>query len=122
VLKELPGLGLYIGLDGVHPVGVYEVPNRFKGQIIKHEVKVLENSAVMLTPWGERVTAANAWREYPRPAMKRANWSCLNGMWQFAVTKKDAAMMPDQPDGSHDCTARCSGGSEGRYLYQSQRS
>jgi len=43
VLKELPGLGLFIGLDGVHPVGEYEVPNRFKGKVIKHEVKALPN-------------------------------------------------------------------------------
>ncbi|MDD2599870.1 MAG: arylsulfatase [Kiritimatiellae bacterium] len=41
LMKEQPALGLYIGLDGVHPVGEYEVPNKFKGRIIRHEVKAL---------------------------------------------------------------------------------
>ena len=39
------------------------------------------------TPWGEKVTPANAWREYPRPQMVRGNWTNLNGLWQYAVTK-----------------------------------
>ena len=41
----------------------------------------------MKTPWGEKITPANAWREYPRPQMVRANWTNLNGLWQYAVTK-----------------------------------
>ncbi len=41
----------------------------------------------MKTPWGEKVTPANAWREYPRPQMVRQNWTNLNGLWQYAVTK-----------------------------------
>ena len=28
---------------------------------------VAANAAVMLTPWGEKVTDDNAWRLYPRP-------------------------------------------------------
>ncbi|MFZ5828836.1 MAG: sugar-binding domain-containing protein, partial [Planctomycetota bacterium] len=39
----------------------------------------------LLTPWGERVTAENGWREYPRPGIKRENWICLNGRWDFAL-------------------------------------
>jgi len=39
------------------------------------------------TPWGEEVTPANAWREYPRPQMVRENWTNLNGLWDYAVTK-----------------------------------
>ena len=38
--------------------------------------------AAMMTPFGERVTAENAWREYPRPQMVRTNWQCLNGEWR----------------------------------------
>ena len=30
-------------------------------------------AAPMMTPWGEMVTAENAWREYPRPQMVRSN-------------------------------------------------
>jgi len=41
---------------------------------------------VMLTPWGEKVTSENCWREYPRPQMARADWQCLNGDWDYAIT------------------------------------
>ena len=40
----------------------------------------------MMTEWGGRVTAANAWRGYPRPQMAREGWRCLNGEWNYAVT------------------------------------
>ena len=40
----------------------------------------------MLTTWGARVTAENAWTEYPRPQMERAHWTCLNGHWDYAIT------------------------------------
>ena len=42
--------------------------------------------APMMTSWGEKVTAANAWRSYPRPQMVRENWTNLNGEWDYAVT------------------------------------
>ncbi len=45
------------------------------------------------TEWGEKVTPENAWREYPRPQMVRANWTNLNGLWQYAVTT-DAPGVP----------------------------
>jgi len=41
---------------------------------------------LMLTPWGEKVTSENCWREYPRPQMARAGWQCLNGDWDYAIT------------------------------------
>ena len=43
-------------------------------------------SAPMMTPWGEKVTSENAWRDYPRPQMERALWTCLNGDWDYAIT------------------------------------
>ncbi len=52
----------------------------------------------MKTPWGEKVTPANAWREYPRPQMVRQKWTNLNGLWQYAVTK-DAPGCPAKWDG-----------------------
>ncbi len=52
----------------------------------------------MKTPWGEKVTPANAWREYPRPQMVRQNWTNLNGLWQYAVTK-NAPGCPAKWDG-----------------------
>ena len=53
------------------------------------------------TEWGEKVTPENAWREYPRPQLVRKNWTCLNGLWQYAVTPKagDAAGFPGNWDG-----------------------
>ena len=41
---------------------------------------------VMMTSWGEKVTAENAWREYPRPQLVRENWTNLNGYWDYTVT------------------------------------
>ena len=43
-------------------------------------------AATLMTTWGEKVTPENAWREYPRPQMVRANWTNLNGQWDYAVT------------------------------------
>ena len=44
----------------------------------------------MKTPWGEKVTPENAWREYPRPQMVRDNWTNLNGLWSYAITSNAA--------------------------------
>ncbi len=52
----------------------------------------------MKTPWGEKVTPENAWRDYPRPQMVRDAWTNLNGLWQYAVTK-DAPGIPAKWDG-----------------------
>ena len=49
-------------------------------------VALTVHAELMLTPWGEKVTDANAWRDYPRPQMVRANWKCLNGLWDYAIT------------------------------------
>ena len=46
----------------------------------------LAQAGSMTTPWGDKVTAENAWREYPRPQMVRSGWTCLNGQWDYAVT------------------------------------
>ena len=46
----------------------------------------LAQAAPMMTMWGEKVTPGNAWRGYPRPQMVRANWTNLNGEWDYAVT------------------------------------
>jgi hypothetical protein len=42
------------------------------------------------TPWAAQVSPTNALPEYPRPQMVRADWSNLNGLWEFAVARKDA--------------------------------
>ncbi|MBR1499166.1 MAG: glycoside hydrolase family 2 [Bacteroidaceae bacterium] len=42
-----------------------------------------KQTAPVMTPWGEQLTAENVWAEYPRPSMKRQEWMNLNGVWQF---------------------------------------
>ena len=52
----------------------------------------------LTTPWGEKVTPANAWREYPRPQFVRDRWENLNGLWDYAITSKTAPV-PSKFDG-----------------------
>ena len=42
------------------------------------------------TRWAKDVSPANAHPEYPRPQMVRSEWLNLNGLWDFAITSKDA--------------------------------
>ena len=42
------------------------------------------------TRWAKEVTPDNAWREYPRPQMVRKQWRNLNGLWNYAVRRRDA--------------------------------
>ncbi|MEI6644791.1 MAG: sugar-binding domain-containing protein [bacterium] len=44
----------------------------------------------IMTQWAEKVDPNNPLPEYPRPQLERANWVNLNGLWDYAVTKKDA--------------------------------
>lgn len=46
-------------------------------------------AATMMTVFGEKVTADNAWREYPRPQLVRDNWACLNGEWDYKILSPD---------------------------------
>src|SRR5438067_2666399 len=43
------------------------------------------------TRWAKDVSPANALPEYPRPQMVREEWLNLNGLWDFAITPKDAS-------------------------------
>ncbi len=42
----------------------------------------------MMTEWGENISPDNAWTEYPRPQMVRENWTNLNGMWEYSITRQ----------------------------------
>ncbi|MBN1123896.1 MAG: hypothetical protein JXA82_02735 [Sedimentisphaerales bacterium] len=49
----------------------------------------------IMTRWASEVTPGNVHQEYPRPQMERRDWKNLNGLWDYAVTPKDAP----QPQG-----------------------
>lgn len=50
------------------------------------------------TRFAKNVNPQNVLPEYPRPQMVRDNWQNLNGLWQYAITDKNAAR-PAQFDG-----------------------
>lgn len=50
------------------------------------------------TKWADEVNPENVLPEYPRPAMERAQWSNLNGLWDYAILPLGAAE-PDKFDG-----------------------
>ena len=96
-----PGDGLDVGKDELSAAGDYRSPNPFNGAI--DEIAVTPGKEVrnlrpfvsqLITPWGESVTAENAWQEYPRPLLQRDQWACLNGHWDYAITEADVTAPP----------------------------
>src|SRR5262249_47296270 len=47
--------------------------------------------APLLTRWGKAVTPDKVWPEYPRPQLVRKDWLNLNGLWDYAITDRDAS-------------------------------
>lgn len=48
-----------------------------------HEDDVLKK---LLTPWGEELDPERVLPEYPRPQLRRADYTILNGRWNYAFT------------------------------------
>lgn len=46
--------------------------------------------AIIQTRWAKDVSPTNALKEYPRPQLVRENWTNLNGLWDYAITTKNA--------------------------------
>ena len=44
----------------------------------------------LMTRWAKDVSSKNPLPEYPRPQMVRKDWQSLNGLWDYAITDKDA--------------------------------
>ena len=53
----------------------------------------------LTTTWGEQVAPENAWAEYPRPQLRRDDWTCLNGTWEYAIGGATLAEPPPEWDG-----------------------
>lgn len=51
----------------------------------------------LLTPWGEHLDPNHVLSEYPRPQMVRDSYICLNGLWEYAITR--SAVCPKRFDG-----------------------
>ncbi len=92
-LPEEPGLGLFLGASGPHPVGSYAPPFRFRGWIHSWNVETDGLPNPMRTPWGEVVPEV-PWPEHPRPQLRRAPWWTLNGIWDFAVRPRAPTNRP----------------------------
>lgn len=59
-----------------------------------HENDVL---AKLTTIWGEKLDIKHVLEEYPRPQLKRDNYTILNGLWNYAITASGDA--PTDYDG-----------------------
>ncbi|MCS3732592.1 sugar-binding domain-containing protein [Mucilaginibacter dorajii] len=44
---------------------------------------------VLQTRWAKEVNQMHTHEGYPRPNMTRKNWTNLNGLWSYAITKKE---------------------------------
>ncbi|MFC1765766.1 sugar-binding domain-containing protein [Planctomycetota bacterium] len=51
------------------------------------------------TPWAWELDPENCLPDYPRPQMVRKHWKNLNGLWDYAITEKeaDSPFGPDEP-------------------------
>lgn len=43
----------------------------------------------LYTPWGETLDTEHVLEEYPRPQLRRDNYSILNGYWDYSITEKN---------------------------------
>ena len=55
-------------------------------------------SGRIMSRWAAEVSPDRVHNEYPRPQMVREDWTCLNGLWDYAIRPKDAPR-PEDWDG-----------------------
>ncbi|HEV7226403.1 MAG TPA: glycoside hydrolase family 2 TIM barrel-domain containing protein [Pirellulales bacterium] len=48
----------------------------------------------LATRWAKDVAPESVWPEYPRPQLVRDGWQNLNGLWQYAISPRDAERPP----------------------------
>ncbi|HKL98307.1 MAG TPA: glycoside hydrolase family 2 [Mobilitalea sp.] len=59
--------------------------------------KTVMSDQQLYTIWGERFNSEHVLEEYPRPQLKRDNYTSLNGVWNYNITKE--AFKPPYYDG-----------------------
>lgn len=47
----------------------------------------------IMTDWGENLTVADVYGEYPRPQMVREKWTSLNGLWNYKTDKSEGMIL-----------------------------
>ena len=52
----------------------------------------------LYTRWGKELDKSCPLSDYPRPQLRRDNWLCLNGIWQYAICSADQPE-PESYDG-----------------------
>lgn len=55
----------------------------------KHMKKKSQITHDLYTRWGAELNKSCPLDEYPRPQLRRENWQCLNGVWQYAICDTD---------------------------------
>ena len=50
----------------------------------------------MKTAWGEKLDRNAPLPEYPRPQLRREQWLCLNGLWDYAIVKTTENEQPPE--------------------------
>ena len=49
------------------------------------------NKTKLFTEYSQKFDRNQPWQDYPRPALKRDSYLCLNGLWDFAYSKSAPA-------------------------------
>ena len=62
--------------------------------------KKQNNLNYLYTRWGRNLDKSCPLPEYPRPQLKRDNWECLNGIWEYAITAASNKNAPENYDGN----------------------
>ncbi|MEZ6065995.1 MAG: sulfatase-like hydrolase/transferase [Planctomycetaceae bacterium] len=99
-IPNMPGDGLEVGRDRKSPVGNYETPFAYAGEIRRVTVAVGQSAGAgppptLVTRFAADVDPQHPLPEYPRPQFVRDQWLNLNGYWDYAIRpgrQVDAAM------------------------------
>ena len=53
----------------------------------------------LYTDWGANLEPDKVLQEYPRPQLRRSNYTILNGYWNYNITKDSLVIKPAHYDG-----------------------